>query len=70
MINVRAQGRKKVMLDVVEERQKIVLGGLIRPLHITPRAFLPMRKMPEIQLIAGQGIPDDRYIGRRLFAQA
>lgn len=39
--------------------------GVVRFLHITPRAFLPMRSMPSIELIAGKGIEGDRYmIGR------
>jgi hypothetical protein len=39
--------------------------GVVRYLHITPRAFLPMREMPELTLIAGKGIEGDRYmIGR------
>jgi MOSC domain-containing protein YiiM len=39
--------------------------GVVRYLHITPRAFLPMRSMPELHLIAGKGIEGDRYlIGR------
>jgi hypothetical protein len=39
--------------------------GFVRFLHITPRAFLPMRAMDEIILIAGKGIEGDRYmIGR------
>ena len=39
--------------------------GVVRYLHITPRAFLPMRAMPELRLIAGNGIEGDRYmIGR------
>jgi MOSC domain-containing protein YiiM len=39
--------------------------GVVRYLHITPRAFLPMRPMPELRLIAGKGIEGDRYmIGR------
>jgi MOSC domain-containing protein YiiM len=39
--------------------------GVVRHLHITPRAFLPMRAMPEIRLIEGKGIEGDRYmIGR------
>jgi MOSC domain-containing protein YiiM len=39
--------------------------GVVRYLHVTPRAFLPMRAMPELQLIAGKGIEGDRYmIGR------
>jgi MOSC domain-containing protein YiiM len=39
--------------------------GFVRFLHITPRAFLPMRAMPAITLVAGKGIEWDRYmIGR------
>jgi MOSC domain-containing protein YiiM len=39
--------------------------GVVRHLHITPRAFLPMRAMPGLQLIEGRGIEGDRYmIGR------
>ena len=39
--------------------------GVVRYLHITPRAFLPMRAMPELRLIEGRGIEGDRYmIGR------
>jgi MOSC domain-containing protein YiiM len=39
--------------------------GVVRHLHITPRAFLPMRAMPELRLIEGKGIDGDRYmIGR------
>lgn len=39
--------------------------GIVRHLHIAPRAFLPMRSMSSIQLIAGKGIEGDRYmIGR------
>src|SRR4029450_5651022 len=39
--------------------------GVVRHLHVTPRAFLPMREMPEITLVEGKGIEGDRYmIGR------
>lgn len=39
--------------------------GVVRFLHITARAFLPMRAMSEITLVAGKGIEGDRYmIGR------
>jgi hypothetical protein len=39
--------------------------GIVRHLHITARAFLPMRAMPEIRLVPGIGIEGDRYmIGR------
>lgn len=36
--------------------------GVVRHLHITPRAFLPMRAMPSLELVAGQGISGDRYM--------
>ena len=36
--------------------------GVVRFLHRTPRAFLPMRSFPELQLIAGRGIEGDRYL--------
>ena len=40
-------------------------SGVVRHLHITARAFLPMRAMPELKLIEGLGIEGDRYmIGR------
>jgi MOSC domain-containing protein YiiM len=39
--------------------------GVVRHLHITARAFLPMREMDELTLIPGIGIEGDRYmIGR------
>jgi len=39
--------------------------GVVRHLHITARAFLPMRSMADLILIAGKGIEGDRYqIGR------
>jgi MOSC domain-containing protein YiiM len=39
--------------------------GVVRHLHKTPRAFLPMEAFSEIFLIAGKGIEGDRYmIGR------
>lgn len=37
-------------------------SGLVRFLHITPRAFLPMRSMSVVNLIAGEGIEGDRYM--------
>jgi MOSC domain-containing protein YiiM len=59
------------MLDTINDqssRQGAVVPnwtGVVRHLHITPRAFLPMRAMPEIRLIEGKGIEGDRYmIGR------
>jgi MOSC domain-containing protein YiiM len=40
-------------------------SGFVRFLHVTPRAFLPMRVMPELTLVPGKGIVGDRYmIGR------
>jgi MOSC domain-containing protein YiiM len=35
--------------------------GTVRYLHLTPRAFLPMREMPELHLAEGRGIEGDRY---------
>ena len=58
------------MLDTIQtsRRGAIVPGwtGIVRHLHVTPRAFLPMREMPEIKLVEGKGIEGDRYmIGRK-----
>ena len=40
-------------------------SGVVCHLHITARAFLPMRAMAELKLIEGIGIEGDRYmIGR------
>jgi MOSC domain-containing protein YiiM len=36
--------------------------GVVRFLHKTPRAFLPMRSSPKVELIAGRGIEGDRYL--------
>ncbi|WFU41444.1 hypothetical protein QA640_02625 [Bradyrhizobium sp. CB82] len=36
--------------------------GVVRFIHITPRAFLPMRSMSAVTLIAGKGIEGDRYM--------
>lgn len=36
--------------------------GVVRHLHITPRAFLPMRSFDELSLVAGKGIEGDRYM--------
>lgn len=59
------------MLDTIDNqlsRQGPVVPnwtGVVRYLHITPRAFLPMRAMLELRLIEGKGIEGDRYmIGR------
>jgi MOSC domain-containing protein YiiM len=56
------------MLDKPQSQQiapTLAWTGVVRHLHITPRAFLPMRAMPSITLVAGKGIEGDRYmIGR------
>jgi len=57
------------MLDTATVQQPAVFApiwsGVIRHLHVTPRAFLPMRALPELNLVAGKGIEGDRYmIGR------
>ncbi|MET0676737.1 MAG: MOSC domain-containing protein, partial [Bradyrhizobium sp.] len=53
------------MLDQLSHRDvtpKPAWTGVVRHLHITPRAFLPMRAMPSITLVAGKGIEGDRYM--------
>jgi MOSC domain-containing protein YiiM len=55
------------MLDKVDTRPEDVAtapswAGFVRFLHVTPRAFLPMRSMPELTLVAGRGIEGDRYM--------
>ena len=55
------------MLDKTETVQAPVAAkpswtGFVRFLHITPRAFLPMREMPALTLVAGKGIEGDRYM--------
>ena len=37
-------------------------SGVVRFLHKTPRAFLPMHAFPELTLIADRGIEGDRYM--------
>jgi len=37
-------------------------SGVVRHLHLTPRAFLPMQSVPSLTLVAGLGIEGDRYI--------
>jgi MOSC domain-containing protein YiiM len=55
-------------IDIKSSNQSAVVPGwtgVVRYLHITPRAFLPMRAMAELRLIEGRGIEGDRYmIGR------
>jgi MOSC domain-containing protein YiiM len=36
--------------------------GIVTHLHLCPRAFLPMRQVPEANLVAGKGIVGDRYM--------
>ena len=41
--------------------------GVVRFIHVAPRAFLPMRSMSAVTLIAGRGIEGDRYMMREGF---
>lgn len=36
--------------------------GVVRYLHLTPRALLPMKSFEQLTLVAGCGIEGDRYI--------
>ncbi len=44
-----------------ENNGDIIFRGKIEYLHLCPRAFLPMRSVSSLHLIAGQGIEGDRY---------
>ena len=35
--------------------------GIVRYLHLAPRAFVPMCAMPELRLTEGRGVEGDRY---------
>ena len=50
--------------QAIEERQprQPTWCGVVRGLHRTPRAFLPMQSFPELKLVAGRGIEGDRYM--------
>jgi MOSC domain-containing protein YiiM len=55
------------MLDVISAgsaHSAAQLGwtGVVRFLHLTPRAFLPMRTVEQLALVAGRGIEGDRYM--------
>ena len=54
-----------VVLSPAGATPKLGWTGIVRHLHLTPRAFLPMRSMPSLTLVEGLGIEGDRYmIGR------
>ncbi|WFU43061.1 MOSC domain-containing protein [Bradyrhizobium sp. CB82] len=46
---------------------KLGWTGVIRFIHVTSRAFLPMRAVSEVTLIAGKGIEGDRYLMKEGF---
>lgn len=52
------------MDGIVSEKPQVTTSwqGVVRFLHKTPRAFLPMRGFSEMQLIPGRGIDGDRYL--------
>ncbi|MDH6258341.1 MOSC domain-containing protein [Bradyrhizobium sp. BR13661] len=55
------------MLDIIsagpaQSATRLGWTGVVRFLHLAPRAFLPMRSMDSISLIAGRGIEGDRYM--------
>lgn len=53
------------MIEAAARTDDVTWTGVVRHLHITPRAFLPMKLFRELTLVAGKGIEGDRYmIGR------
>jgi MOSC domain-containing protein YiiM len=58
---------KIVMLDTIsagpaQGAAQLGWTGVVRFLHLAPRAFLPMRGVDLLSLIAGRGIEGDRYM--------
>jgi MOSC domain-containing protein YiiM len=53
-----------MLSETVAETKSAAIGwtGVVRHLHLTARAFLPMREVAELTLVAGQGIEGDRYM--------
>jgi MOSC domain-containing protein YiiM len=56
-----------VMLDTISAGSahgaaQLGWTGVVRFLHLTPRAFLPMRAVESVSLVAGRGIEGDRYM--------
>lgn len=45
-----------------EQSTDLSWKGIVRFLHITPRAFLPMQSFPKLKLVAERGIEGDRYM--------
>ncbi len=55
----------RAMTETAATPKDVSWTGVVRHLHITPRAFLPMKPFSELTLVAGKGIEGDRYmIGR------
>jgi len=59
------KGEARAMTETAATPKDVSWTGVVRHLHITPRAFLPMKPFSELTLVAGKGIEGDRYmIGR------
>lgn len=43
-------------------QRAVTWSGAVTHLHITARAFLPMRAQESVELVAGRGIEGDRYM--------
>jgi MOSC domain-containing protein YiiM len=58
-----SESERDMMHAVESERPQAATSwqGIVRYLHKTPRAFLPMRAFAELELVAGRGIDGDRY---------
>lgn len=50
------------MFNSTENPTYLAWKGVVRFLHRTPRAFLPMEPFSELKLIAGMGVEGDRYM--------
>jgi MOSC domain-containing protein YiiM len=53
---------KEIVLESTLTTTAARWTGVVRHLHKTPRAFLPMKSFPELALVAGKGVEGDRYL--------
>ena len=51
-----------ISADSAQSAARLGWTGVVRFLHLAPRAFLPMRAAESITLVAGRGIEGDRYM--------
>jgi MOSC domain-containing protein YiiM len=61
-VNTNTGAQDAALSALPEEPKGTLFNGEVVGLHITARAFLPMRSFDELELVAGKGITGDRYM--------